>query len=156
VVVRTEQPDGRHVTLQLDAADITFPEGDHIELTLDATRQELEVPVRLERQGDLRLGLAVVSPDGQLLLAQSELTVRSRQLSGVGVVLSVGAGLFLLVWWGRHLLSSRRGGKRPAGEGVDAPPDADEDPADAADARTQDPRDHPDQQSERTRGSTST
>ncbi|MDY7100455.1 MAG: hypothetical protein S0880_04645 [Actinomycetota bacterium] len=108
VVVRTDQPDGRRVTLRLDATDITFPEGDRIDLTLDEARQELEVPVRLERQGDLRLGMSVVSPDGQLLLAESELTVRSRQLSGVGIVLSIGAGLFLLLWWGRHLVAARR------------------------------------------------
>jgi hypothetical protein len=50
----------------------------------------------------------VTSPDGRLELVRSEVTIRSTAFSGVGVALSVGAGLFLLLWWGRHWRTVRR------------------------------------------------
>jgi len=34
--------------------------------------------------------------------------VRSTAVSGVGLVLSIGAGLFLVVWWARHWHRTRR------------------------------------------------
>jgi hypothetical protein len=34
--------------------------------------------------------------------------VRSTNVSGVGIGLSVGAGVFLLAWWYRHILLRRR------------------------------------------------
>jgi hypothetical protein len=41
------------------------------------------------------------------VLAQSRLTVRSTAISGVGTALSIGALLFLLVWWANHLRGHR-------------------------------------------------
>jgi hypothetical protein len=34
--------------------------------------------------------------------------VRSTAISGVGFLLSIGAGLFLAIWWARHWRSTRR------------------------------------------------
>jgi HAMP domain-containing protein len=36
------------------------------------------------------------------------LTVRSTAASGVGVMISAGAALFLAVWWGRDIRRRRR------------------------------------------------
>ena len=73
--------------------------------------------------------MTIVTPDGRITLGRTRITVRSTALSGVGVVLSVGALVFLLVWWGRHTLDARRGrGRRPrhaigAADQQEPPPD---------------------------------
>jgi hypothetical protein len=40
--------------------------------------------------------------------------VRSTVISGVGIFLTIGAGLFLAVWWITHWRRSRRRPVRPA------------------------------------------
>jgi hypothetical protein len=54
------------------------------------------------------LRVSLVSPDGRLVVAQSRFTVRSTAFSGVGLVLTVGALVVLLGWWGRHHVRGRR------------------------------------------------
>jgi hypothetical protein len=56
----------------------------------------------------------VSSPDGGLTLQTSRYTIRSVFVSGVGVFLAVGAGLFLAVWWLVHSRRTRRASGSPA------------------------------------------
>ena len=49
-----------------------------------------------------------MSPDSSIELDQTTFDIRSTAVTGVGFVLSTGAGLFLAVWWARHWRSSRR------------------------------------------------
>ena len=56
--------------------------------------------------------MKVTSPDGRCSIATERLTVRSTAVSGVGFVLSVGAGLFLVGWWIHHLRGERRLNRR--------------------------------------------
>ena len=63
-----------------------------------------------------RLGLdpadvTVTSPDGSLTLAEVDYSIRSTAVAGVGIVLSAGAALFLMVWWARHWHRTRRSAK---------------------------------------------
>ena len=58
--------------------------------------------------GAFPLRITVTSPDGVLTVGRAQVTVRSTAVSGVGVVLSVGALLVLVVWWARHWRSVRR------------------------------------------------
>ena len=53
------------------------------------------------------LTITTRTPDGQVILTTTRYTVRSTAVSGVGIVLSVGAGLFLAAWWGRHWYRNR-------------------------------------------------
>lgn len=69
---------------------------------------DVVVPVGVNRSGDFRLQVRVATADGQIPLADGALTVRSTAISGVGVVLSLGALVFLAVWWGRHIRRTRR------------------------------------------------
>src|SRR4029450_12407683 len=62
----------------------------------------LDVPVRARTSGAFTLDVRVTSPDGSIELDRSTFDIRSTAISGVGLVLSIGAGLFLLVWWARH------------------------------------------------------
>jgi hypothetical protein len=58
--------------------------------------------------GAFPLVVTMQSPDGSLIVGHTRLTVRSTAASGVGLLLSAAAGIFLLVWWGRHVLRGRR------------------------------------------------
>ena len=67
------------------------------------------------RLGDLpaeRLGHHAVT--ARLPLQRPRYTVRSTVFSGVGVFLTIGAGLFLAIWWVTHWRRSRRRPVRPA------------------------------------------
>jgi len=49
-----------------------------------------------------------VTTAGGLLIQTSEVTVRSSFVSGVGVFLTVGAIVFLALWWGWDIRRRRR------------------------------------------------
>jgi hypothetical protein len=57
-----------------------------------------------------------VSPDGERRLSTSRYTVRSTAVSGAGLVLSLGAGAFLVVWWARHWRRTRRSARLVASD----------------------------------------
>ncbi|MEX2659206.1 MAG: hypothetical protein WD232_05895 [Acidimicrobiales bacterium] len=77
-----------------------------VELSSDNT--PLVVPVRVRSPGTFPLLITITSPDGRLELVRSQVTIHSTAFSGVGVALSAGAGLFLLLWWARHWRTVRR------------------------------------------------
>ena len=68
----------------------------------------IDLTVEARTSGAFPLHLTVLTPDGGLVIARTTFTVQSTALSGVGVFLSVGAGLFLVVWWSRHAWKARR------------------------------------------------
>ncbi len=78
-------------------------------LTLSAENTPVEVRVRARTPGAFPLDAEVRSCDGQLQLgANRTITVRATAPSGLGLILSGGAGAFLLVWWARHWRTVRR------------------------------------------------
>ena len=98
------------VRIDLRSAKLEFPSGSVMETVLPAnslTRVELNVTTRAS--GSFPLDISLSSPDGLTPIARTRFTVRSTSISGVGLALSLGAGLFLLFWWVRHLRSARRG-----------------------------------------------
>jgi hypothetical protein len=96
------------VVVDLESERLEFPDGEQINATLPPGDTQLDVRVRTRASGAFPLEARVGSPDGIIELSSTEYRVRSTALSGVGVVLSVGAGLILLVWWARHFRSLRR------------------------------------------------
>lgn len=95
---------------------VTFPP-----MTLHKGNNALGLTVEARTPGASPLLVTVFSPDGYLVIRQVNWTVRSTALSGVGVVLSVGAALFLMGWWGQSAWRSRatrrrgrRRGRHPA------------------------------------------
>ena len=99
------------VVLHLRSPKIDVPGGRDVplELPLGATRVNIDIETRAS--GSIPLEVAVTSPDGSLLLTTARYSVQSTAVSGVGIVLSAGALLFLLVWWGRHWREHRRSTK---------------------------------------------
>ncbi|HET7654119.1 MAG TPA: DUF6049 family protein [Acidimicrobiales bacterium] len=96
------------VLVRLDSDRLEFPDGTERSLVLPPRNTTMRVRVRARTSGAFPLRVTLVSPQGGLALASSRFTVRSTAASGVGVALSAGAGLFLLLWWARHLVRGRR------------------------------------------------
>ena len=109
ITVHNSGPRALTVSFQVSSSDLEIqgPQVRTLRLDTGATI-DVMVPVRVNRSGDFRLDVHVASADGLLPLADGALTVRSTAISGVGVVLSLGALAFLAVWWGRHIRRTRR------------------------------------------------
>jgi hypothetical protein len=77
-----------------------------LELTHKFTTEEFTV--RTRTSGVFGMTVQLVAPNGTPISAVSHVTIRSTAASGVGIILSVGAALFLIVWWVRNARSGRR------------------------------------------------
>jgi hypothetical protein len=80
------------------------------EVPLDLSHKftTVEFTVRTRTSGVFGMTVELVAPNGTPLGAVSHVTIRSTAASGVGIFLSVGAALFLIVWWVRNARSGRR------------------------------------------------
>lgn len=96
------------VKVHLDSNQLEFPDGTvRAEELLPGTTR-LNLDVRTRASGAFPLDITVTSPDDAIELDHTTFTIRSTAVSGVGVFLSAGAGLFLLVWWARNWRSAKR------------------------------------------------
>jgi len=79
--------------------------------TLTHSTNAVYVNMRSRASGDFQIGVQLTSPEGNLVFADGQLTVRSLSTSAVAIALSVGAVVVLLVWWGRTVWrgKTRRG-----------------------------------------------
>jgi hypothetical protein len=96
------------VRVRIESDQLRFLDGAERFVTLSSQNTTERFRVESRSTGAFPLEITVTSPDGLLTINTSELTVRSTVVSGVGAVLTAGAGLFLLVWWGNDLRRSRR------------------------------------------------
>ncbi|MDP9070441.1 MAG: DUF6049 family protein, partial [Actinomycetota bacterium] len=101
---------GYPVRLQVELASVKldFPRGAARRLDLTRRNTTERFPVEARTSGAFPLRVRLLSPDGGLVVGRSEFTVRSTAASGVGVLLSVGAMGFLVLWWARHHSRARR------------------------------------------------
>ncbi len=100
-----------NVVIRLRSPKLAFPEGTTIPIRLVETSTRLDIPVVARASGAFPLNIEVTSPNGQRQLVVSRYTVRSTAVAGAGIVLSIGAGLFLMIWWARHWRRTRRSGR---------------------------------------------
>ena len=98
-----------HVQVRIESEKLIVRDQDRVR-TLDLARLNTteRFSVKARTSGDTGLNILVESPDGSLPIATTLLTVRSTAASGVGIVLSAGAALFLVVWWGRDFRRGQR------------------------------------------------
>jgi hypothetical protein len=97
-----------NVVLVVSSDRLEFPRGDTTRLTLTDELTRVDVPIRTRVSGSFPITVELRSPDRKLLLAEGKVVIRSTAVSGVGLVLSGGAMVFLAVWWGRHWRRTRR------------------------------------------------
>ena len=108
LTIRSTSPTPLRVRVLVTSPKLDFPDGSAQVVTLDDVNTTIVFKVKARASGTFPLDVQVTSPDGTLPIATERLTVRSTAVSGVGVVLSIGAGLFLAGWWIHHLRSERR------------------------------------------------
>ena len=96
------------VVLKVESDKLDFPRGDTQTLDLARRNTTERISVVSRTSGAFPMRITLESPDGYLVIDQARLTVRSTVASSVSLVVSLGAALFLAVWWGRHALRGRR------------------------------------------------
>jgi hypothetical protein len=112
VTVLSSAPYTVTVTMSLDSDKFAFPNGSTRRLVLNRPTTPVRIEARARTSGDhLPVEVTLRTPDGQLIIAQAQLTVHSTVISLVGIALTVLAGLTLLIWWGRTWQRGRR--RRP-------------------------------------------
>ncbi len=109
ITVLSSVPYPVNVVVTLASDKFTFPNGNTRRLTLDRPTTSVRVTAEARTSGDrLPIDVTLHTPNGQLLLAHTVLTVHSTAISFVGVALTVLAGAVLLVWWVRTWWKARR------------------------------------------------
>ena len=107
LIITSKLDEPIRVVIELQASDrLDFPD-DRIEKTLVPGRTVASIRVRTRASGDTPVRITVRSPDGGEILAESQYTIRSTAVSGVGILLTIGAAAFLALWWGRNWYRSR-------------------------------------------------
>lgn len=101
-------PSDAVVRVTVSSPKLDFPSGSTLDLVLSPGTTRASVAVTTRASGAFPMEVNVISPDGVLPVATSRIDVRSTAVSGWGLVLSIGAGVFLLVWWIRHFRHTRR------------------------------------------------
>jgi hypothetical protein len=96
-----------HVVVEVSSDKLRFPSGATKQVDLLHANTTIRVPVAARASGTFPLAIRLLSPDGQLVVGRSRFTVRSSAFSGIGAFLSIGAVLFLLAWWGTHIVRRR-------------------------------------------------
>ena len=99
--------------------------------TLTHSTNAVYVNMQSRTSGDFQIDVQLTSPEGNLVLAVGQLTVRSLSTSAVAIALSVGAAVVLLVWWGRTLWRGKappRSTHRRSRQEIDDVTDPDEPP----------------------------
>ncbi|MEA2974440.1 MAG: hypothetical protein QOG82_2898 [Actinomycetota bacterium] len=96
------------VVVLMESDKLDFPGGARLQIDLTRLNTTHRFPVVARTSGTFPIRITLESPDGDLIVGRARLTVRSTATSGVGLAISVGAALFLAVWWGRHALKGRR------------------------------------------------
>jgi len=91
---------------------LLFPEGDARTVTIPVGHAApIQFPIhalgtgRFQVKVQIETVAAIPHPD---LIAESELIVRSTAYNRVALILTIGAAVFLLVWWGRRFLPRQR------------------------------------------------
>jgi hypothetical protein len=113
VTISSRAPYPVHVQLRIESDKLLFPQygrGGSATIAVELTRPNTTKTVQVEARaaGSFPLRVRLQSPDGGLILASSQVTVRSTATSTVGIALTAGALGFLVLWWGRHLARGRR------------------------------------------------
>ncbi len=123
IVIRYDGPTPIQIAVAIRSSELEI-EGENprlIELVPGAN--DLEVPIRSRRSGEFELEIVAMAPDGVVVLQTARLTVQSRAISGVGLLLSIGALAYLVVWWFRNHRRRRGLAQVPATPDEAAPPD---------------------------------
>jgi hypothetical protein len=96
------------VRIALQSPKLEFLDGASRSVLLEPPGQHFDFSVRAQTTGRFPVSVEVQTPDGTPIAA-STIVVRSTAYNRVALILTIGAALFLAVWWGRRFLPRRKG-----------------------------------------------
>jgi hypothetical protein len=86
---------------------LEFLSGAVRDVVLEPPGEAFVFPVRAQTTGRFPVRIEVQTPDG-VPIAESTISVRSTAYNRVALVVTIGAAVFLALWWGRRFLPRRR------------------------------------------------
>ena len=95
------------VRVKLESTRLLFPEGDERVVELPVRNHTERFAVETRGPGNFPVGVTLSTEDG-LPIQTTRISVRSSLVSGVGIFLTVGALVFLALWWGWDIRRRRR------------------------------------------------
>lgn len=103
------------VRVELASSKLLFPDGEARVVTLPEGNHTERFAVEARTSGTFTMTVTLMSEDARLPIGPpTRLTVRSAVFSGAGAALTVGALVFLALWWANHFRRTRRS-RRVAG-----------------------------------------
>lgn len=96
------------VQLTLRSTRLRFVGGPTRRVVVKRPVQQFVFPVRAQTTGRFPVRVQLETPDG-VPIGSSRIVVRSTAYNRVALLITIGAALFLALWWGRRLLSRRKG-----------------------------------------------
>jgi hypothetical protein len=105
--------------LLLSSPQLEFPDGEELDVDLEPGTNRIEIPTTVRSSGEFVIDVKLMVPDGSMTLVERRQRVRSTAFSGVGLILSGGALMFLIVWWYRTLRARDEELDQPRSERVD-------------------------------------
>ena len=102
---------GKPVTVHVHLASekLLFPDGADQVLVLPEGTTTQRFAVEARASGTFTMTVSLATGDGVVPLGEPEkVSVRSAVFSGAGAALTVGALLFLALWWANHFRRTRR------------------------------------------------
>jgi hypothetical protein len=90
---------------------LQFVDGTSHRITLPTSTRTLTFAVRAQTTGQIPFTIRVVTAGPSAAgdtIAEATMVIRSTAYNRVALVLTIGAALFLLLWWGRRFLPRRR------------------------------------------------
>ncbi len=96
------------VKVTLESQKLEFPNGASRQIRIEPGNKTTNFDVAARASGTFPVLVTLASPDDGVQLQRARYTLRSSAVSGVGLVLTVGAGVFLAAWWLTHWRRSRR------------------------------------------------
>jgi uncharacterized protein DUF6049 len=104
VTLRSDAEYPVQLRLSLRAPGLELIGGPTRDISLSRPIQTFVFPARTQRTGRFPVTVHLGTPDGTRL-ADTEIIVRSTAYNRIALVITIGAAVFLAVWWGRRLLS---------------------------------------------------
>lgn len=96
------------IRITLVSSKLDFPQGSSRLISVERQQVTERFTIDAKTAGAFPMQVEITSPDGKLKLKSSKITVRSTATSAIGIGLTVGAIIFLVVWWIDSALSARR------------------------------------------------
>ena len=101
IAVQNDGTEPVRVMIRIRSDRLRFPDGEEFQVVAGPDITRIDVPVEALATGSVPTFVEIRTPDGEVLLDERQLNVRSTAVSGVGLALSLGALAVLAVWWVR-------------------------------------------------------